>query len=218
MMLRHIARMFGFAFAAFVCGAAASPGRYQPRETFAPFDIGQSVNRMRSGSGLPGPHYWQNRADYRIRATLDVPNHSISGTVDIHYTNNSPDKLDVLWLQVEQNRYLPESRGNLSGGTAPQGFTSGMSLDSVTVQQGKNATTVQPLISDTRAQLRLPAPLAPHSSTVVHIRYHSTVPKDPRGGRTGWMNSANGEIYSIAQWYPRVAVYDDVRGWDTPVS
>ncbi|MGN6057522.1 MAG: M1 family metallopeptidase [Sphingomicrobium sp.] len=212
MKLRQIVRAAALAITALISTAAS---QYEPRETFAPFDTGQAVNRMRSASGVPGPDYWQNRADYTIRAALDPVSHSISGTVEIRYTNNSPDALDVLWLQIEQNRYLPESRGNLSSGSAPQGYTTGMSLDSVTVQQGKTAVAVQPLISDTRAQLRLPAPLAPHGRAVVRIRYHYTVPKEPWGGRTGWMDTANGPIYSIAQWYPRMAVYDDIRGWDT---
>ena len=218
MGLSRIARVAALAFVGMIMTAAAPPpssGRYDPRETFAPFDMGQAVNAARSGSGLPGPAYWQNRADYTIHATLDPAAHAISGTVEIRYTNNSPHTLDVLWLQLEQNRYLPESRGNLSGSSAPQGYTSGMTLDSVTVTQGKSAAPVQPVISDTRAQLRLAAPLRPHGQAVLRIRYHYTVPKEPWGGRTGWMSSPNGDIYSIAQWYPRIAVYDDIRGWDT---
>jgi hypothetical protein len=218
MGLSRIARIAALAFVGMIMTAAALPpssGPYNPRETFAPFDMGQAINAARSGSGLPGPAYWQNRADYTIGATLDPAAHAISGTVEIRYTNNSPHTLDVLWLQVEQNRYLPESRGNLSGSNAPQGYTSGMTLDSVTVVQGKSVAPVQPVISDTRAQLRLAAPLRPHGQAVIRIRYHYTVPKEPWGGRTGWMSSPNGEIYSIAQWYPRMAVYDDIRGWDT---
>ena len=89
-----------------------------------------------------------------------------------------------------------------------------MSLDSVRLVQGKQAISVQPLISDTRAQIRLPLPL-PHGATaVLRIAYHYTIPKEPWGGRTGWMDSPSGPIYSIAQWYPRMAVYDDLRGWD----
>ena len=217
MGLSRIAR-FVFPLLGIIMTAAAPPpssGRYDPRETFAPFDMRQAVNAARSGSGLPGPAYWQNRADYTIHATLDPAAHAISGRVEIRYTNNSPHTLDVLWLQLEQNRYLPESRGNLSGSSAPQGYTPGMTLDSVTVTQGKSAAPVQPVISDTRAQLRLAAPLRPHGQAVLRIRYHYTVPKEPWGGRTGWMSSPNGDIYSIAQWYPRMAVYDDIRGWDT---
>ncbi|MGN6154898.1 MAG: M1 family metallopeptidase [Sphingomicrobium sp.] len=205
-----------------LASVAAAPSQYNPRETFAPLDFAPAVNRYRSGSGLPGPDYWQNRADYTINARLDPATHSITGTVRIHYTNNSPDTLDVLWLQLEQNLYKPDSRGNLSLGgrpgslsVVPKGFTDGMILDSVQATVGGRTAAVQPLVSDTRAQLRLPAPLPPASQAEVDITYHYTVPKEPWGGRTGWMDSGNGPIYSIAQWYPRMAVYDDLRGWDT---
>lgn len=201
---------------------AVSQGRYDPRETFAPLDLYPPPNSYRSADGTPGPAFWQNRADYVIKATLDPASHSVSGSVQIHYANNSPDSLDVLWLLLEQNLYKPDSRGNLSLGgrpgslsQVPGGFTQGMVLDSVQVTVGGTTQVVSPLVSDTRAQLRLPVPLASGSKAVVDIRYHYSVPKEPWGGRTGWMETANGPIYSIAQWYPRMAVYDDLRGWDT---
>ncbi|MGZ2412673.1 peptidase M1-like protein [Sphingomonas sp. F9_3S_D5_B_2] len=212
--VRAALALVGLALAAAAQAQTPAPSAYDPRELFQAFDYGPAPNLIRSGSGLPGPHYWQNRADYSIRATLDPATHSIRGTVEIRYTNNSPDALDVLWLQLEQNRYRPESRGNLSGGGPTGGYTEGLVLDSASVQLGKDSTAVQPLISDTRAQLQLPTPLASKSQAIIRIAYHYTVPKDPWGGRTGWMPSPNGEIYSIAQWYPRMAVYDDIRGWD----
>jgi hypothetical protein len=208
--------------AAMACDAAAAapvPGaghQYDPNETFAPFDIGQPVNVMRSGSGRPGPAYWQNRADYAIHAALDPAMKMISGTVEIRYTNNSPDTLDVLWLQLDQNLYRENSRGQLAQGGVPRGNTAGMNLDAVEIGPAGKGVAVTPVVSDTRAQLRLPSPL-PHGGTAtVRIRYHYTVPSEEFGGRTGWLTSKNGgEIYSIAQWYPRMAVYDDLRGWDT---
>ena len=224
MRLSHLPRAALLVLAASVTVAAAAQpaSRYNPRETFAPLDFTPAVNRYRSGDGTPGPDYWQNRADYTIRAALDPVTHSISGTVQIRYTNNSPGPLDVLWLLVEQNLYKPESRGNLSLGgrpgtlsEVPQGFTQGMIFDDVRVTSGGRTVTEQPLVSDTRAQLRLPAPLPTGGQAVVDIRYHYTVPKEPWGGRTGWMDSPHGPIYSVAQWYPRMAVYDDLRGWDT---
>jgi peptidase M1-like protein len=207
---------------AFVCfiglmalaSAAASADAYNPRETFAPFDVGQAATVYRSADGRPGTQYWQNRADYTIAARLDPTSHVITGTAEIRYTNNSPQALDVLWLNLEQNRYRPDSRGNVSDGRPLAGVTEGMALESVRLVEGKSATPVQPLISDTRAQIRLPASLAHGATAVLRIAYHYTVPKDPWGGRTGWMESPSGPIYSIAQWYPRMAVYDDVRGWD----
>ena len=209
------------AIASIAAAPAMKSTNYNPRETFAPLDLSPSPSRYRSGSGMPGPDYWQNRADYVIDAALDPTTHAISGTARITYINNSPDTLDVLWLQVEQNLYKPESRGTLSQGgrpgspPIPGGFTQGMVFDHVTATVGGVTSDVKPLVSDTRAQLRLPAPLPPASEAQVEIRYHYTVPKEPWGGRTGWMDSQNGPIYSIAQWYPRMAVYDDLRGWDT---
>ena len=203
-----------FCAGAFASAASATAGTYNPRETFAQFDTGQPPNAYRSADGRPGPSYWQNRADYTIRASIDAASHVLTGTVEIRYTNNGPLPLDVLWLNLEQNRYKPDSRGVLSGSSAPGGITEGMSLDSVKLVQGKSAVVVQPLISDTRAQTTLPAPLRHGATATLRIAYHYKVPMDPWGGRTGWMNNANGPIYSVAQWYPRMAVYDDVRGWD----
>ncbi len=197
-----------------LASVAASAQSYNPREAFAPFDVGRGPSVYRSGDGHPGPQYWQNRADYTIRARLDAVTHAISGTVEIRYTNNSPGALDVLWLNLEQNRYRPDSRGNLSSGTAPMGLTEGMALDSVRLVQGKQSIAIQPLISDTRAEVTLPAPLRHGTTAVLRIAYHYAVPHEPWGGRTGWMETPTGPIYSIAQWYPRMAVYDDVRGWD----
>lgn len=189
---------------------------YQPRDTFAPFDMGRSVNGYRSANGLPGEHYWQNRADYSIHATLDTATKTISGTTTIGYTNNSPDTLEVLWLQLDQNLYKSASRDRFAGGgSRPVGTTDGMTIDSITISTGTGkAVSVTPLISDTRAQLRLPAPLASHARTVLTIRYHYTIP-GAFGGRTSWGKSRDAEVYDIAQWYPRMAVYDDIRGWDT---
>ncbi|ANC88071.1 M1 family metallopeptidase [Sphingomonas sp. NIC1] len=198
-----------------LAATAASAQDYQPRETFAPFDMAQPINRYRSANGLPGPDYWQNRADYQLRVTLDPVAKTIAGTATITYTNNSPDTLDVLWLQIDQNLYRPGSRGGMARGGAAGGHTDGMTLDAVGVAVGSGkAVSVTPLVSDTRAQLRLPTALAPHAKAVVTIRYHYTIPGE-WGGRTSWGRSRDGEIYDIAQWYPRMAVYDDLRGWDT---
>src|SRR3954451_2183196 len=213
MRSRDIARFCALVLIALM-SAAAHAGSYNPLEAFAPFDAAEVPTVYRSADGRPGPQYWQNRADYRINASLDPRTHAISGTVEIHYTNNSPQALDVLWLSLEQNRYRAESRGNLSSNAAPRGLTEGMSLDSVRLVRGKESTIVQPIISDTRAQVQLPVALAHGATAILRIAYHYTVPKEPWGGRTGWMDTATGPIYSIAQWYPRMAVYDDLRGWD----
>ena len=136
----------------------AAPASYDPRETFAPFDMKAPVNVYRGESGLPGPQYWQNRADYAIHATLDPAAHAINATIAITYTNNSPTPLDVLWLQLDQNIYKPGSRAAAARGGVAGGNTDGMVLDTVTVAlPGRPAVAVTPQVSDTRAQLKLPA-------------------------------------------------------------
>ena len=194
-------------------GATTPDQGYNPQETFAPLDLGQAVNVYRSSNGMPGPKYWQNKADYQLHVTLDPAARTISGTVQITYTNNSPDTLDVLWLQLEQNLYKPDSRGYLAAGGPIRGTTGGMSLDATEVSLGGKSVSVTPLISDTRAQLVLPTPLASGAKAVVTIHYHFTIPGE-FGGRMAWGKSRDGDIYDLAQWYPRMAVYDDIRGWD----
>ena len=109
--MTHLFRFLALSIFA-VAATAATPTRYDPRETFAPFAIDPAPGLTRSANGLPGLGYWQNRADYSIAARLDPATHSIRGTVEIRYTNNSPDTLDVLWLNLEQNLYRADSRGN----------------------------------------------------------------------------------------------------------
>lgn len=97
-------------------GASSPNAGYDPLETFAPLDLSQAVNVYRSSNGMPGPQYWQNKADYQIHASLDPTAKTLTATMQITYTNNSPDTLGSLWLQIEQNLYKPESRGYMSFG------------------------------------------------------------------------------------------------------
>src|SRR3954468_24996187 len=94
-----------------------SQSKYDAHKAFDPNFYPQTGNDYRSASGEPGPKYWQNRADYSLDCTLDAGKHWVAGTVDITYTNNSPDQLRFLWLQLHQNIYKEESRGSA---TPPQ--------------------------------------------------------------------------------------------------
>ncbi|MEO7072639.1 MAG: M1 family metallopeptidase [Rhodanobacter sp.] len=192
------------------------PVGFDPLQTFAPYSYPQPVNAMRTASGRPGPLFWQNRADYQIQATLNPATRQLSASEVITYTNNSPDALDVLWLQVEQNRYRKDARGAFGGGKFPTEFTDGEHIRSVEVEDA--AGHRQParwLVSDTRMQITLPAALKGQGGTVkLHIAWDYTVPGE-FGGRTDVNANRQGEIFEIAQWYPRLCVYDDLRGWDT---
>jgi hypothetical protein len=208
-----------------VCGVAcaqtAAVGPYVPTETFAPLTLPGAVNAYRDSSGAPGPKYWQNRADYVLKATLDTQAHALHGVETITYTNHSPDTLDVLWVNLEQNTYRAESRAKaFSGGgrmrRTAEMQTDGMVLESVEIAAAGKAAPVQAkyVVSDTRLQIVLPQGLKPEGVVRVMVRYHYTVP-GVWGGRTSWNMAKQGEIYDIAQWYLRMCVYDDVRGWDT---
>ncbi|MDB5429130.1 MAG: Peptidase rane alanine aminopeptidase, partial [Caulobacter sp.] len=193
---------------------AANP--YDPLKTFAPLTLPQPASTLRTGAGTPGPDYWQNRADYRIDARLDTAAHAISADMVLTYTNNSPDRLDVLWLQLDQNIYRKTSRANAMGGRrSGVNFTDGYTIEAVSLERGGKLIAADHLVDDTRMRVTLATPLKGHGGKVkLHIRYHYTVP-GLFGGRTAWDKNPSGDIYDIAQWYPRMQVYDDQRGWDT---
>ena len=192
---------------------SASGSAYDPRETFAPMTHPGHVNRYRSANGAPGPDYWSNRADYDIRARLDPAAKTLTGEETITYANNSPDTLSSLWLNLEQNLYRADARGAVSSDRRQRDlFTAGFVLDRVEVAgEGATAATT---VSDTRLQVRLRTPLKGGGRVKLSISYHYTVP-GVWGGRTSWVDTKNGPIFDMAQWYPRMAVYDDVHGWDT---
>jgi len=192
-------------------------------KTFGPLTLPGAVNEYRDSSGAPGPKYWQNRADYELHATIDTVAHVLHGVEAITYTNNSPDTLASLWLNLEQNIYRKDSR---AGAFAAAGRRTGRSvnstdgyvLDSVELQ-GASPKDMQKspryVITDTRMQLPLETPLEHGAKLRILIRYHYTIP-GPWGGRTSWAATEHGgETYDMAQWYPRMCVYDDIRGWDT---
>ncbi len=191
------------------------PGTPDPSVIFAPLDMGNRPDAFRSGSGRPGPAFWQNRADYTIRATIHPDSHVLSGVETITYTNNSPDPLDVLWVQLDQNIYRADSRARFADGYLSSNATEGDVIESVSVADGTRSTSVPFVVSDTRMQVRLPAVLAAHGGRLqLQVAWHYTVP-GPWGGRTAVTPTRNGDIYEMGQWFPRMAVYDDLRGWDT---
>jgi len=206
--------------------AAAKESAYDPRLTFAPLALPDPVNAYRSSDGAPGPNYWQNEADYELHATLDTAAKQLRADETITYTNNSPDTLPSLWVQLEQNIYKPDSRSHFAYGNALRRrqqatakaattTTDGDVLDAVEIEFGKQTSKADYIVSDTRMQIRLADPLKGRGGQLkIHIKYHYKIPGE-WGGRTSWGASKQGEIYDMAQWYPRMCVYDDLRGWDT---
>ena len=192
---------------------------YDHREAFNPQFYPYPGNDFRSASGEPGPKYWQNRADYVINCTLDTLKHNVSGNVEITYTNNSPDNLKFLWLQLDQNIYKKDSRASattteLGGRWANPKFTEGDVIKSVSINYNGKTFTPTSTVTDTRLQLWLQDALKSSDKIKVTIAFAFDIPE--RGtDRMGRLKTKNGWIYEIAQWFPRMCVYDDIQGWNT---
>jgi hypothetical protein len=196
-------------------GASQTASVYNPSETFASGFYPQKGNAIRSANGAPGPAYWQNRADYTIQATIDTVRQQLSGFVIIHYTNKSPDSLTSLWLDLDQNTYKKGARSNYLFDKSPTEFTNGFELDQVQVEQNGKITAADYIVTDTRMQIRLSKAMQSKTGQLnIRIKYHYTIP-GAFGGRTDYVPTKNGTIYEIAQWYPRMCVYDDQDGWST---
>jgi len=191
-----------------------SPG-YDPRAVFAPGFYSDQGKPYHSPNGAPAANYWQNRADYTIKARLDTVKNELTGSETITYTNNSPDTLHSVWLYLDQNTYRPDARSNYYTAPGPDKHTDGTNLESVSVEQGGKVLTADYVVTDSRLQIRLKQGLAAGGGKlVIRISYHYTVPGD-FGNRTDYVSTRNGKIYEIAQWYPRMCVYDDSQGWNT---
>ncbi len=214
--------------AASVFSSAALAATTGP-EKFA--QLGHLLNtptETRLASGAPGPDYWQQRADYRIEVTLDDKRQRLDGLVTIDYTNNSPHTLTYLWVQLDQNRFQPDSDDMLTR-TAPnfdkfpygtmahllerQDFDGGFKIDAVTDANG------QPLahtINKTMMRIELPEPLAPAAQFTFSIDWdHNIIDATTVSARGGYeyFEADDNYLYEIAQWYPRIAAYTDYQGW-----
>jgi hypothetical protein len=215
----HVVRLVSALLLSMVCGifvsAETARPAYDPQKAFAPLTLPDPVNSYRSSNGAPGPAYWQNSADYEIHADLDTAAKQLRASEAITYTNNSPDVLPSLWVQLDQNIYRKDARSVAAGGWPRKEFTEGIVFDAVEVEADGHRSKAEYVVSDTRMQVRLAQPLKPHGGQLrLHIKYHYAIPGE-WGGRTSWGAAEHGEIYDMAQWYPRMAVYDDLRGWDT---
>ena len=216
-MKKFVAILISCSFIIFV---SAQETKYNQHEAFNPQFYPYPGNDFRSASGEPGPRYWQNRADYKINATLDTLAHKVSGDVEITYTNNSPDNLKFLWLQVDQNIYRKDSRGSATttqtgGRWANAKFTEGDVIKSISVDGGGKSYTPKYNITDTRMQVWLQDLLKSSGNKLkLKISFEFEIPEYGTD-RMGRLKTKNGWVYEVAQWFPRMCVYDDLEGWNT---
>ncbi|MCC5936355.1 MAG: M1 family metallopeptidase [Lunatimonas sp.] len=174
----------------------------------------------RTASGKPGPAYWQNGANYVLEAEIDEDAHVLKGKVTITYINNSPEDLPFVWLHLEQNRFTPDSRGTLT--TPIQGnryngdIDGGYTIRNVSAQVSKRNSRVSNRyrITDTRMQVVMDEPIpAKGGQAVISMDFEFKIPQKGMD-RMGRLSVKDGTIYALAQWYPKVAVFDDVVGWN----
>ena len=199
---------------------------YDYNEAFGHDFYSKNGTATRSASGKPGHAYWQNSADYTIDVNLNESTKEISGSETITYTNNSPDALEFLWMQLDQNLFKLDSRGKaivpLTGsrnGDKGQDFDGGYGINNIKLiyKKGRRSRVVNTTYSivDTRMKINLPKALEANGGTVgIKIDFSFTSP-DYGSDRMGVLETENGRIFTLAQWYPRMSVYDDVSGWNT---
>jgi hypothetical protein len=200
--------------------------KYNYNDAFGPLFYLNNGTPTRSASGAPGHEYWQNRADYKLTAKLNETTNEIIGTSVVTYTNNSNDKMGFVWMHLDQNLFKSDSRGNalipLNGsrnGARGEIFDGGHKIKSVkviTTSKGKSIEKEAKFsITDTRMQVFLDDDLKAKGGVVkIKIDFSYISPREG-SDRTGVLDTKNGKIFTIAQWYPRMCVYDDLRGWNT---
>ncbi|MBC3872458.1 M1 family metallopeptidase [Undibacterium flavidum] len=197
-------------------------------------DLLPTPTATRAASGAPGHAYWQQRADYVIRATLDEEKRAIKGAETITYHNNSPDTLSYLWVQLDQNIFKPDSDANLTA-TYPSRdawknpnamsfaglnslnehakFDGGFKIGSV---KGADGQSLKYVINRTMMRIDLPQSLKPGEKFVFSMDWNYNINDGMvLWARTGYehFKEDKNDIFEIAQWYPRMAAYYDVYGW-----
>jgi len=223
---------------ALLCGAASAAEPFDDK--FRQLDeLLPTPTAVRTASGAPGHAYWQQRADYRVRVRLDEAKRAIAGSETITYTNNSPDTLDYLWIQLDQNMFAKDS-DNRRVQTAPsreawarargaddgvhfeglrfmlesRAFDGGIDVGSVTAEDG---TPLRHTINKTMMRVDLAQPLKPGARISLRMSWSFNVPEmNVLGRRSGYErfdDADKNDIFEIAQFYPRVAAYYDSKGW-----
>jgi hypothetical protein len=203
------------------------PGLLLAQSKFAQLDqLLPTPNEYRNASGGPGHAYYQQKADYKIALTIDDKTQKLSGVETITYTNNSPDYLEFLWLQLDQNIYNQDSETKLIEIEKMEDFKSigdvkkrmfyydgGFKIDAITTTSGQKMSYA---INKTMLRINLSKPLAPHSSISFTIKWWYNInDRMAVGGRSGYeyFEKDKNYLYTVAQFFPRMCVYSDIEGW-----
>jgi len=205
---------------------AREPGHYNNNSFKQLYEEFSTPNQYRSANGAPGPNYYQQQADYVMDIILDDKNKKLMGQETITYTNNSPDILEYLWVQLDQNMRAKDSKTPLiqSNGAAPadmassfvnqymgEGFDGGFNIEEVK----SNGSNLEYFVNRTMMRVEMPEDLKPGGKFTFSIKWWYNINDHVNGrGRSGYEEFEDGNrAYVIAQFFPRMAVYNDVEGW-----
>ncbi|MGE9310685.1 M1 family metallopeptidase [Niabella sp. CJ426] len=188
-------------------------------------------NEYRTASGAPGPKYWQQRCDYTIKCELDEANNILTGSETLNYFNNSPDQLTYIWFQLDENEHSNINNANYqTSSRMPQVMTDKMLAtqeeDAAKTDNGYgvkikkltdlNGAALKYTINKTMMRVDLPTPLKPGQKYIIKIDWSYKISDRMKyGGRGGYEHFAEdgNNLYTMAQWFPRVCVYSDFQGW-----
>jgi hypothetical protein len=208
--------------------SAKESGRVDSNKFSQMYDLLATPNMFRTASGAPGPAYYQQKADYKIDIELDDKNSKLSGSETITYYNNSPDTLEYLWVQLDQNQAAKNSQSPLAENQRTeevftpnkftnkflkQGLERGFNIEYLKDSKG-NAMSYS--INYTMMRINLAVPMKPGAQLSFSIKWWYNINNYQQdGGRSGYelFEKDGNKLYIIAQFYPRMAVYNDVEGW-----
>lgn len=172
-------------------------------------------NGTRTITGEPGPNYWQNESRYILDAELLPEEHKVHGTAAITYFNNSPDDLETVVIELAQNLHkggTPKKESTeITGGITLHSIeVNGRELEEINLFQRYAQNRSGYIVNGTQLYLYPDLPLSSESAADLNIEWSFEVPED---GASGRMGRNRGNLYFLAYWYPKIAVYDDVYGW-----
>ena len=208
--------------------APKQTGKYDTNKFSQMYDLLATPNMFRTASGAPGPAYYQQQADYKIDIELDDKNSRLSGSEIVTYYNNSPDTLEYLWVQLDQNQAAKKSQtplaesqrmdqvlpvGNFANKFLKEELERGFNIEFVKDAKGNPLSYT---INQTMMRINLVSPMKPGEKFSFAIKWWYNINNyRVEGGRSGYelFEKDGNKLYVIAQFYPRMAVYNDVEGW-----
>ncbi|MCO5946693.1 M1 family metallopeptidase [Mucilaginibacter flavidus] len=186
-------------------------------------------NEQRTASGAPGTKYWQQRADYDIKCDLDEKNLKLTGSETITYYNNSPDPLDYIWLQLDENEHNNNDNANYQQSSLMPRGAGTLQLDRATKTAGDNGygdkimsitdvlgKSLPYIVNKTMLRIDLPAALKPGTKMIFTVKWNYKISdRMSLGGRGGYeyFPGDGNYLFTMTQWYPRLCVYSDFQGW-----